>query len=897
MNIKIKNILKKLLVCSLVFFSCLPTQSVSAWWWEASRSMWITLYDEENYEIAYTFYDDQTDGLRDIGKKLCYQYKGSSEYVCNFSQDESGFVGHYSLDVPTDGKTLNTDLNGVNALSFPRAAIDNNKIPNTSKDYNQGQKVLGALTSSLNSAMSYVVSNTGTDLSVKDLAEALATAAYNGSGTIAGKILVESGSASTNTKANTSIQKTLDQLNVDGSWAQGITKDDFIVLSVVGDSSTAAIPLIWRAPTGYGSEQALESTKVEGQDYLSSDKISWVLLVTVASTAYDSTVGDKYTVDGGGFEKLQEKGVLESALSELASKIVKALSVDLLGFYSLESMVLNRGTRGQTYYLGLMPYSWFQASNKIFWISQIIAVFVLLASVIYTVFKQNYAIISPKERINLQDRIQNLLISILLLILYVPIFYVLAKFNSSVIEMLDTLVTGIDMDFTYNLNWILSLLIAVVQLGLLIKINVDYLVRAVMITVLHAIAPVAISTVALSENGTRGWFNVWLRELFSTIYMQAFDAVILVLFMLISKNAGSNRWWEIALMVYMFIPLNKWFKEKFIGDSVGRVGGDTFNAAAKDAEKVGNFVKNTADGTIGAASDIRESKQEAAQKILNERGNASKSQENRIDQVFEKSGKTMGAAGGAGGDSKDKASTETNDKGHDITLPDNPTENTSENPGIHFVETKTTNASEAKDGRAGKTKLSGGDIVIAMGAGALGAMGLNGAARAVKRSATSKYETHGKGTGTSSSFESYDGDAFENDGSIKQHIDRHSVDARTYINDSLDEEYKQNMLDQTNKAYEDFRDVQDEEELMRVWNEKYKDDYNQNAEISDANGERFLEQNLKDCQTLEEKKEKLTAMTGTQKANKIMDKAHPNTKYKMDNIEKQIISNSNRNNS
>ena len=68
--------------------------------------------------------------------------------------------------------------------------------------------------------------------------------------------------------------------------------------------------------------------------------------------------------------------------------------------------------------------------------------FILISAILYTVYKQNYAIISPIERLSIQDHIANILIAIFFMAIYVPVFYVISKTNSIMVETLNSFTNG-----------------------------------------------------------------------------------------------------------------------------------------------------------------------------------------------------------------------------------------------------------------------------------------------------------------------------------------------------------------------------------------------------------------------------------------------------------------------
>lgn len=931
-----KNIFKKILICIIVFMSCIPTNKVDAWFWQAERIMWITLFDTETYTINYMLYEQEKSKLESILKTI-----GNGEEIPDFGHKASEGIAskgsyEYAITIETD-----TSTSAINRLIFPAISIDEtgdgNKRAN-SKDYEQAEKVIGALTQSLNSAIAFVregdmnATDTKNLTDVAKIAEKLVLSYLYENSYVTSNVSMykidENSKNSLIKKASEKALKELDQITT--TWGAGAKKDNYRIL--INNSNNTAIPIMVSSPTGYGEEQYLEN-----KNYIQDD-ISWQEIVEVATTALVNQV----TADNGGFEVIGQssQGSLEEALSELGDKIAKVLSPTLLGFYSLEGMVLNRGTRGSSYYLGMMPNSWFQQSNNIFWIMEIIAVFILLASVLYSVFKQNYAIVSPKERINLQDRIQNLLISIILLLLYVPLFYVIAKFNQSVVEMLDSLVVGKEFSSAANVSWILKLVMAIVDLFIIIKLNIDYLIRALTITLLHAISPVMIASLSLTDNG-RGLFNTWLKEMVCAIFMQTFDAVILVLFMLVSETSGTSRWWEMALMTFAFIPMNQWFKQTFGGS------GSISNMAA-GTQKGATTAINSAAAGVSIAANLK--KGSSSNTSPDSERNAQKDKETNTGT--RDASRVNGGASGKGNEPSKgsivvKAGGTESEEGSEADSPNQPSGGSDDNQNTQRSEeintgTKHQNVKKINDayhgmkqnikdkkdkvekwaggtfaGEFAKSEL-GQDIknatkgVAAIGAGVIGTA--IGAGTLTKMGV--EYGESSARKATPSNAQNFSVDETPEDFTESKN-EGSPYEGRQYYNNKTQEEYQKDLSENYSNTMNELEQIENEEEWEQMYDEKLApqmaeelgmsrkefDDYikennlfeDKTQETSDTPRETKAPTEEEKKQKLEDKKKKYAETYAKVKTNKNFnekysgkDEKHPKQTYKTENIKFKV---------
>ena len=645
-NVKIKKILRNLLLGIVICFSCLSTPKIEAA--ETLRYMAIVLYDEYNGILSYDLYKDDYNNLRKKSEKICSTNSSGFDNVCNLKGNKELFQErNYNLN--GTGKASDKN-NGLGKLVFPNIAITESSVNVSQKDYVQANSVTSTLVNNLNEAISFVRRNSSSGISLSELSKSLATAAYNRGGEklLTGEIYYRNYASLGNDKSFASVKEKIDNAvkNTSGTERQGLTESDYIIMykkSADGKISDQSF-FVCAYPIGYSSGQYYYLEEYNEKVIVSNGKAAWGDIVMMAETAKNSPDGT-LTVDKVCFDTLANPGMLEKTLNEFLDNQTQKIDAEKFGFYSIEGMMLNRGTRGQSYYLGLMPYNWFEKANTVFWVAEIIAVFILIASILYTVYQENYAIVSPAVKINLQDRVQNLLIAILLLIMYVPLFYILAKFNHSIVELLDSLVSGSVFKYSKaNMNTILAFVMSVFNLGIMVKINFDYLVRALTITVLHIISPVAIASISISDGKNRKYFNTWLKEMVSAMFLQTFDAVILVTFILILQNGrNTGKWWEVAFMTFMLMPLNSWFKRTFGGSSsIGDMANQTRQNAKSGFEKTWGaaaFVRNTAGNIMTAKakrnnepnSNNNQSSQEGADTPSTARKNTSGNAQNTND--------------------------------------------------------------------------------------------------------------------------------------------------------------------------------------------------------------------------------------------------------------------------
>lgn len=540
-----KKILNKLLLIIACVFLIGNASFVSARE-PNTRNVALILFDEENKKISYTVKTLNQSSGSAVTKALAY-----------YNKDKKG-------DKKDNTVGESSEITLINYI-WPSIWIDEGGLITASNaDNTQASSVVGEVITDFNTAIAYVLSNTD-ETDFEEVARKLAykEAIY---------------------KITYSIDTDLTRTNNNKeTFKQGAVSINY--LKITADGADPIVVMI-SCPNGYGSGEYLSdspSTKIEGITPATFD-FSWKMVYEAANQAKKNGL----TADNGGFEDFTTMGDVEEKMKEMANN--QTLDIQVLGFFGLESLVFNRGSRGYTYYLGMMPLSWFQASNVVFWVCEIIGVLILLFSIANLIFKQNMAIVSPIVRVNIQDQIANIIIAIFLMVLYVPIFYIIAKINSMIIAFLNSVVGGMTLTTSFNISWLANLIVLLIVLFIMVKLNIEYLTRAVMLTLMHGMAPAAIASIALQQK--RDFFNKWLHEFISAIFLQTFDALLLTIFIMVAKNGVFSFWWEPLLMTYMFIPLNKWFKQTFGSGSVSQVGDATAQG--------GKAMASIAGGAVGA---------------------------------------------------------------------------------------------------------------------------------------------------------------------------------------------------------------------------------------------------------------------------------------------------------
>lgn len=399
---------------------------------------------------------------------------------------------------------------------------------------------------------------------------------------------------------NPVVKKFMEKSKLPNSAFKGVLESDFITISPEGldkafDNKDSKITVLSKLPKGYYKEGEKE------QRFLKEEVTGYPsLLLSDLTLTISNAFKNKLT-----FNDFYETSSTEDMMDEMFGGFTTSL-LKFFGFDQPEELVYNQGERGTGYYLGIMPNSWWTSVNQFFWVAEIIAILILFISVVNMILKQNLATISPTIRNSLKDSIAQLCIAILLLISYIPIFYVLAKTNYILVEMFESFTSSfVFTNSAGSFNWLIKIILVGINMGIIIKLNIDYFVRSVMVAFLHATAPIFISSIAMGSNGKK-MFNSWLRELVGSIFMQSFNAMILAIALTTIGAGVGSKWWHTQAIIFMLSSLNTWFRNLIgVGDSIASIGGQVKQQADKgwdQAKKVGGVVAGAGLGAVAVGA-------------------------------------------------------------------------------------------------------------------------------------------------------------------------------------------------------------------------------------------------------------------------------------------------------
>lgn len=339
-------------------------------------------------------------------------------------------------------------------------------------------------------------------------------------------------------------------------------------------------------PAGYDGDIQYAATNWHEVTVTSSDgavtsysPVPYVSMKGVAYYAYhmetdfNITVGqssEKYLyADQSGFTKL---------FGSFFNTILKGLE-SALGITDIVTLVFNRGTRAG-YEYGIMPYAAMRTCQVAYWLSLLVAVFVLFQAIYLCVLKRAAADISPAIRADFKEDLLRLLLVFGLEILFIPLFTLMCQANEVIVDLMSSMSSSSASAFSIGSTWATGFIVQFIVLALTVTINIKYMVRMISVAICFVSAPVAIATLAYDSK--RQIFDTWLRELVANIFMQAFNAIMMWLLLGICNNVNSAL--LRICMLYSFIPLTKWFMEDLFGiKNLAGMAADQVDAKQKNA--------------------------------------------------------------------------------------------------------------------------------------------------------------------------------------------------------------------------------------------------------------------------------------------------------------------------
>ena len=474
-------------------------------------------------------------------------------------------------------------------LSFPGIK---GAVPN-SKDKSYANFVSKELVSSLNQAMQTISEAEGIDIADNwrnafYLAEGIANYTVLGEPAvinISGKDITLSNYFNNVEAADISNDRELSAKIAEDYRYMGVDENNFKWL--LKGNKQIMIAVSW--PKGLKEGQGLyddHAEDIKGNENTIPDEIS---IRHIVETAYVNKVANN--ADSASAGNISEPSDFEKSLTQTIGGIFDWAS-GLLGLETLEDLVFNEGGREYNYYLGIMNQNWFNGANVILWICQVIAIFIIGLGIAVMLLKKGAATISAVVRSNIKENLLNLAVCLGVMAAFLIIFYGLANINYQFVELLKSLApagTSLTTNFASS-GFLVGTILLLIEFGISFKMNITYIIRALTVAMLYALAPLFISALVFGQNGKR-IFTTWLQELIGNIFMQTFHAVVLVIFLSVSTGITSTI--EKLALMFCFIPITNLFKDKFLGSTMAS------DAAGEATQGIGALAFGAAGMAIG----------------------------------------------------------------------------------------------------------------------------------------------------------------------------------------------------------------------------------------------------------------------------------------------------------
>lgn len=453
-----------------------------------------------------------------------------------------------------------------------------------------------------------------------------------------------------------------------------------------------------RTVNGKSTNEALGLSNASSSD--DASYIHWGTLAVEAFVNYGSDEKLQVTADGVYSGKV---GSIEKAIADLLGGFASWIA-NALGLWNFDEIIFNAGVRGTSSYVGgVFPTSWQPIIWGFFFVSEVVALGILLFAIIYNVGKKVMSTIDPVARASAIEQIKYLFIVALilgLLPLAIPIFLNLAK---ELTGFFHDILGGKTAEekfsgFAASSGGLGSVLTYLLYLGALLYFNVFYVFRSLSVAMLIMLAPIFVAMMAINEN-KRYMTVTWFKEFCSQLFIQPVQAFMLCVILLVPP---SGRRIETIIMAYVMIPLTNSLRQLFFGnagsmaDMVGQRGQQAAKRTAMTIAGAGLSAIGGAAGAIGAARGGQEKEGKESEGSVNGAASTSGSTGTTNTSLTRPgAGSAGGAAGGEGSGGGTAAGGSSSSETKGKTNPESSAERV--NPGAS-VSKPSELSSQAKDG-------------------------------------------------------------------------------------------------------------------------------------------------------------------------------------------------------
>lgn len=372
--------------------------------------------------------------------------------------------------------------------------------------------------------------------------------------------------------------------------AKLLNTSDYV--KIISGQTNNYVIVPYKMNKGYQGDNPFRETSVSYKDVLKEKKdpeeIGWKYAVLQAN--YNK---DVKSVTFSSVNKITKPNQLEVIFSGMISSVLGAVR-QILGLYPMEELMLNEGARSQSYYYGIMPHSWKGSANLLFSVCLIIAWLILSGAILKILINKSLSTINVTQKISMMEGFKNLIMTAFLLAFFPFLFYLLAKFNYTLVGVFanaGNFTSYFGTTDTMGSGVLGTVLISVAFFIVNVYFNVQYVLRAVTVAILYAISPLAIVSLAFGGK-TKMIFSSCMKQLVGNIYTQTFHAMCIAFFTNITSTT-SMKTFELLIVFYSFIPLTKFVKQQIFGLDGGiqdEAGGMVDNLKGVATGVVGGFV-------------------------------------------------------------------------------------------------------------------------------------------------------------------------------------------------------------------------------------------------------------------------------------------------------------------
>lgn len=358
----------------------------------------------------------------------------------------------------------------------------------------------------------------------------------------------------------------------------GIKADDYCKITVNGKSEV----FIYRCKKGYYNDdendplyymKTSQYDKVKPKFEKNGDVeyMDWKMFVMQGNYNRDIK-GATYSSQ----DKITQPNEFDTLLTRALGNMITGIR-SMLGLYSINDLMTNSGSRDRNYTLGLYPASWSSSIILLHVICQMIAWGCIGFAILKLVYKRQLATMNVVEKVAWQESLKNLILCGFLLAAFTLVFNLFARFNYRLVDLFTATTTleNFDSFFKFTSSGMITgsfgqIAVSAANLILTTYFNFFYFLRGITIAVLYGLSPLAIYTLSLGGKMS-GVFSNFMKELFGNIFIQTIHAILIAFFCNVTVST-SPRMFEMLIILYSFIPISKFVKEKLFGMSGGLDG-------------------------------------------------------------------------------------------------------------------------------------------------------------------------------------------------------------------------------------------------------------------------------------------------------------------------------------